>query len=71
MPINSSFYLTKYDGIDCVYGLELHKNERVLSPKILSDRVASSQLSDANLANTIIGKAVEHMVEDKHGSKGE
>ncbi|XP_017375168.1 spindlin-2 isoform X5 [Cebus imitator] len=71
VPINPSLYLVKYDGIDCVYGLELHRDERVLSLKILSDRVASSQVSDANLANTIIGKAVEHMFEGEHGSKDE
>ncbi|KAK2497883.1 hypothetical protein MC885_016559 [Smutsia gigantea] len=71
VPINPSLYLVKYDGIDCVYGLELHRDERVLSLKILSDRVASSQVSDANLASTIIGKAVEHMFEGEHGSKDE
>uniref|UniRef100_A0A671DL81 TNFR-Cys domain-containing protein n=2 Tax=Rhinolophus ferrumequinum TaxID=59479 RepID=A0A671DL81_RHIFE len=71
VPINPSLYLVKYDGIDCVYGLELHRDERVLSLKILSDRVASPQVSDANLANTIIGKAVEHMFEGEHGSKDE
>ncbi|ELV12962.1 spindlin-2B [Tupaia chinensis] len=71
VPINPSLYLVKYDGIDCVYGLELHRDERVLSLKILPDRVASSQVSDANLANTIIGKAVEHMFEGEHGSKDE
>uniref|UniRef100_A0A7N9CNB0 Spindlin-2B n=1 Tax=Macaca fascicularis TaxID=9541 RepID=A0A7N9CNB0_MACFA len=71
VPINPSLYLVKYDGIDCVYGLELHRDERVLSLKILSDRVASSHVSDANLANTIIGKAVEHMFEGEHGSKDE
>uniref|UniRef100_A0A2K5Z4D1 Uncharacterized protein n=1 Tax=Mandrillus leucophaeus TaxID=9568 RepID=A0A2K5Z4D1_MANLE len=47
------------------------QDERVLSLKILSDRVASSHVSDANLANTIIGKAVEHMFEGEHGSKDE
>ncbi|XP_002720094.1 spindlin-2 [Oryctolagus cuniculus] len=71
VPINPSLYLVKYDGIDCVYGLELHRDERVLSLKILSDRVASSQVSDTSLANTIIGKAVEHMFEGEHGSKDE
>lgn len=33
--------------------------------------MASSQVSDANLANTIIGKAVEHMFESEHGTKDE
>ena len=71
VPINPCLYLIKYDGIDCVYGLELNRDERVLSLKILSDRVTSTQVSDANLANTIIGKSVKHMFKDKHGSKDE
>ncbi|XP_070147282.1 spindlin-2-like [Ovis canadensis] len=71
VPINPALYMVKYDGIDCVYGLELQRDERVLSLKILSDRVASTQVSDANLTNTIIGKAVKHMFEDEHGSKDE
>ncbi|XP_037685513.1 spindlin-2-like [Choloepus didactylus] len=69
VPLNPFLYLVKYDGIDCVYGLELQRDKRVLSLKIISDQVASSQLGDANLANTIIGKAVEHMFEGEHGSK--
>ncbi|XP_029789177.1 spindlin-2B-like [Suricata suricatta] len=71
VPINPSLYLVKYDGIDCVYGLELLRDERVLSLKILSDGVVSSQVSDPNFANTIIGKAVGHMFEGEHGSKDE
>ena len=71
VPVNPCLYLIKYDGIDCVYGLELNRDERVLSLKILSDGVASTQVSDANLANAIIGKSVKHMFEDEHGSKNE
>ncbi|KAM4818081.1 spindlin-2B-like [Thomomys bottae] len=71
VPINPSLYLVKYDGIDCVYGLELHEDERVLSLTIMSEKVTSSQVSDAHLANTIIGKAVEHLFEGEHGSKDE
>lgn len=56
---------------DCVYGLELHRDERILKLKILPDKVSFSRVSDARLANTIIGKAVEHMFEGEHGSKDE
>ncbi|EPQ19478.1 Spindlin-2 [Myotis brandtii] len=71
VPINPSLYLVKYDGIDCVYGLELHTDERILKLKILPDKVPLSRVRDARLANTIIGKAVEHMFEGEHGSKDE
>ncbi|XP_008827478.1 spindlin-2 [Nannospalax galili] len=71
VPINPSLYLVKYDGIDCVYGLELHRDERILKLKILPDKVPLSRVSDASLADTIIGKAVEHMFEGEHGSKDE
>uniref|UniRef100_A0A8C6D201 Spindlin-1 n=1 Tax=Moschus moschiferus TaxID=68415 RepID=A0A8C6D201_MOSMO len=37
----------------------------------LPDRVATSRISDAHLANTMIGKAVEHMFETEDGSKDE
>ncbi|KAM5221907.1 spindlin-2 [Ctenodactylus gundi] len=69
VPINPSLYLVKYDGIDCVYGLELHRDERILKLKILPDKVPISRVKDMHLANTIIGKAVEHMFEGEHGSK--
>lgn len=71
VPTNPSLYLVKYDGIDCVYGLELYKDERVLSLKVLSDRVASSQVTDASLADEIIGKAVEHTFDGEDGSRDE
>ncbi|XP_036030415.1 spindlin-2-like [Onychomys torridus] len=69
VPIKPSLYLVKYDGIDCVYGLELHKDERILSLKVLSDTVEPFQVPDPSLADSIIGKAVEHMFEGEHGSK--
>ncbi|ELV12961.1 spindlin-2 [Tupaia chinensis] len=71
VPINPSLYLVKYDGIDCVYGLELHRDERILKLKILPDKVPFSRVKNMRLANTIIGKAVEHMFEGEHGSKDE
>ncbi|XP_075455774.1 spindlin-1 isoform X6 [Ascaphus truei] len=71
VPVSPSLYLIKYDGFDCVYGLELHKDERVSALEVLPDRVASSRISDAHLADTMIGKAVEHMFETEDGSKDE
>ncbi|XP_054574395.1 spindlin-2 [Eptesicus fuscus] len=71
VPINPSLYLVKYDGIDCVYGLELHRDERILKLKILPDKVPLSRVRDVGLANSIIGKAVEHLFEGEQGSKDE
>ncbi|XP_046305658.1 LOW QUALITY PROTEIN: spindlin-2-like [Marmota monax] len=71
VPINPSLYLVKYDGIDCVCGLELHRDERILKLKILPDKVPLFQVRDVHFENTIIGKAVEHMFEGEHGSKDE
>lgn len=41
VPVNPSLYLIKYDGFDCVYGLELHKDERVQGLEVLPDRVGT------------------------------
>ncbi|KAL6071070.1 hypothetical protein STEG23_010460 [Scotinomys teguina] len=71
VPVKPSLYLVKYDGIDCVYGLELHKDERILSLKVLSDTVEAFQAPDPRLADSIIGKPVEHLFEGKDGSKDE
>ncbi|KAI3361905.1 hypothetical protein L3Q82_001984 [Scortum barcoo] len=71
VPVNPSLYLIKYDGFDCVYGLELHKDERVQGLEVLPDRLAKSRLTDVNLADTMIGKAVEHMFETEEGPKEE
>ncbi|KAK6322754.1 hypothetical protein J4Q44_G00075460 [Coregonus suidteri] len=51
--------------------LELHKDERVQGLEVLPDRQASSRASDVNLADTMIGKAVEHMFETEDGTKDE
>ncbi|KAL6087221.1 hypothetical protein STEG23_026141 [Scotinomys teguina] len=69
VPPNPSLYLVKYDGIDCVYGLELHKDERILSLRVLSDTVEPFQAPDPSLADSIIGKRVEHLFEGQNGSK--
>lgn len=40
--MNPSLYLIKYDGFDCVYGLELHKDERVQGLEVLPDRLGKN-----------------------------
>lgn len=42
VPVNPSLYLIKYDGFDCVYGLELHKDERVQGLEVLPDRLGKN-----------------------------
>ncbi|XP_063141229.1 Y-linked testis-specific protein 1-like [Rattus norvegicus] len=69
LPTNPSIYLVKYDGIDCVYGLELHSDERILKLKVLTPKVVFPQVKDAHLASAMVGRAVEHKFEGKHGSK--
>uniref|UniRef100_A0A8C6WG05 Spindlin n=1 Tax=Neogobius melanostomus TaxID=47308 RepID=A0A8C6WG05_9GOBI len=71
VPVNPSLYLIKYDGFDCIYGLELFSDERVINLEILPDRVAPARASDSLLADTMIGKAVEHMFETEEGPKEE
>uniref|UniRef100_A0A3P9PVL3 Spindlin 1 n=1 Tax=Poecilia reticulata TaxID=8081 RepID=A0A3P9PVL3_POERE len=71
VPVNPSLYLIKYDGFDCVYGLELYADERVVGLEVLPDRVAQARVSDSLLAETMIGKAVEHMFETEDGPKEE
>ncbi|XP_066105953.1 spindlin-3 [Saccopteryx bilineata] len=71
VPVNPSLYLIKYDGFDCVYGLELHRDERVSSLEVFPNRVASSRISDTHLTEIMIGKAVEHIFETEEGTKNE
>ncbi|XP_015443903.1 spindlin-3 [Pteropus alecto] len=71
VPVNFSLYLIKYNGFDCVYGLELHRNEKVSSLEVLPNKVASFRLSNTHLTEIMIGKAVEHIFETEEGSKNE
>lgn len=49
VPVNPSLYLIKYDGFDCVYGLELHKDERVQGLEVLPDRLGElHKVSDSS-----------------------
>ncbi|XP_075815146.1 spindlin-2-like [Microtus pennsylvanicus] len=75
LPTYPSLYLLKYDGIDCVYGLELHSDERILNLKILEgilpNNVPFPQVTDTHLSNTIVGRAVKHTFMGTNGSKND
>ncbi|KAH0507480.1 Spindlin-2 [Microtus ochrogaster] len=69
LPTNPSLYLLKYDGIDCVYCLELHSYESILNLNILPNNVPFPQVTDTHLSNTIVGRAVKHTFVGTNGSK--
>ncbi|XP_041501557.1 spindlin-2-like, partial [Microtus oregoni] len=69
LPTYPSLYFMKYDGIDCVYGLELPSDERILNLKILPNNVPFPQVTDTHLSNTIVGRAVKHTFTGTNGSK--
>lgn len=39
LTVNTSLYMVKYDGFDCVYGIELFKDERVSNLQVLTEKV--------------------------------
>lgn len=49
VPVNPSLYLIKYDGFDCIYGLELYNDERVVGLEVLPDRVGEEELPPLTL----------------------
>ncbi|EDL98096.1 rCG44018, isoform CRA_b [Rattus norvegicus] len=70
VPVNPSLYLIKYDGFDCVYGLELNKDDRVSALEVLPDRVDDSPPAErepGEVVDSLVGKQVEYAKED--GSK--
>ncbi|XP_041501502.1 spindlin-2-like, partial [Microtus oregoni] len=69
LPTYPSIYLLKYDGIDCVYGLELHSDERILILKVLPNNVPFSQVTDTHLSYTVVDRAVKHTFTGTNGSK--
>ncbi|XP_048066740.1 spindlin b [Megalobrama amblycephala] len=69
VPVNPSLYLIKYDGVDCVYGLEIFKDQRVQNLEVLPGEIASFRVSDTRLADRLLGRPVVHMFETDDGSK--
>uniref|UniRef100_A0A3P9B5Z7 Spindlin a n=1 Tax=Maylandia zebra TaxID=106582 RepID=A0A3P9B5Z7_9CICH len=41
--VNPSLFMVKYDGFDCVYGIELFKDERVSNLQVLSEKVVNNK----------------------------
>ena len=71
LPTNPPLYFLKYDGVDCVYGVELHSDERVLKLEILPKKMFLPKVRDNYFASIIVGRAVEHTFEGRDGSKHE
>ncbi|XP_006008153.1 spindlin-Z [Latimeria chalumnae] len=69
ISVNSDLFLVKYDGFDCVYGIELFKDERVTELQILSEKAGPFQSEDTELSHELVGRAVEHLFEKEDGSK--
>lgn len=69
LPTNPSLYLLKYDGIHCVYGLELHSDERILNLKILPNNLPFPQGTESHHSSNIVGRAVNHTFMGNEGSK--
>lgn len=44
LSVNTSLFMVKYDGFDCVYGIELFKDERVSNLQVLSEKVGEESL---------------------------
>ena len=42
LTVRNTLYMVKYDGFDCVYGIELFKDERVSNLQVLSEKVGES-----------------------------
>uniref|UniRef100_A0A8C1EWG2 Spindlin b n=1 Tax=Cyprinus carpio carpio TaxID=630221 RepID=A0A8C1EWG2_CYPCA len=71
VSVNPSLYLIKYDGVDCVYGLEIFKDQRVQNLEIFPGEIASFRVSDTRLADQLLGRPVVHLFETEDGSKDE
>uniref|UniRef100_A0A8C1PWU9 Spindlin-W-like n=2 Tax=Cyprininae TaxID=2743694 RepID=A0A8C1PWU9_CYPCA len=71
LSVNSSLFMVKYDGFDCVYGIELFKDERVSNLQVLTEKVVNNKIKVPHDAEELVGKAVEHLFEKEDGEKNE
>lgn len=53
LSVNPSLYMVKYDGFDCVYGIELFKDERVSNLQVLSEKVGKLTKQRAGVCHVI------------------
>lgn len=42
LSVNPSLFMVKYDGFDCVYGIELFKDQRVSNLQVLSENIGEA-----------------------------
>ncbi|KAM4738565.1 spindlin-1-like isoform 4-T8 [Anableps anableps] len=71
LSVNPSLFMVKYDGFDCVYGIELFKDERVSNLQVLSENIVNNKIKIPAGAEELVGKAVEHLFEKEDGEKNE
>ncbi|KAA8587271.1 hypothetical protein FQN60_016133 [Etheostoma spectabile] len=71
LTMNSSLYMVKYDGFDCVYGIELFKDNRVSNLQVLAEKVVNNKIKVPPGAEELVGRAVEHLFEKEDGEKNE
>lgn len=53
LSVNPSLFMVKYDGFDCVYGIELFKDERVSNLQVLSEKVGELVALSLNLPQLV------------------
>lgn len=71
VEVDDSLFLIKYDGVDCVYGLQLFTDDRVRDLELQPGQIASFRVSDSRLADRLLGRPVVHLFETDNGSKDE
>nr|XP_049602237.1 spindlin-Z isoform X3 [Syngnathus scovelli] len=71
LTVNSSLYMVKYDGFDCIYGIELFKDGRVSNLQVLAEKVVNNKIKVPPGAEDLVGRAVEHLFEKEDGEKNE
>lgn len=71
VEVDDSLFLIKYDGVDCVYGLQLFTDDRVRDLELQPGQIASFRVSDSRLADRLLGRPVVHLFETDDGSKDE
>ncbi|XP_062260854.1 spindlin-W-like isoform X1 [Platichthys flesus] len=71
LTVNSSLYMVKYDGFDCVYGIELFKDNRVSNLQMLTEKIVNNKIKVPPGAEELVGRAVEHLFEKEDGEKNE
>lgn len=54
LSVNPSLFMVKYDGFDCVYGIELFKDDRVSNLQVLSEKVGELTEQRADVCHVVL-----------------